>query len=169
MPTGCSAYFNNNDGAKINKKAGSAKLPAIFLVDGIPPGHLLDILIPLGVVALGGILLAEHRHTVHLLVGHRKVAVLHRPGLIGAPDRGIAVLHDGLVEGLFPLLISILGSMGEEEVAGIVEDVVLRCSLFSRFQTQSYDDDRLFTTILQFFDPSLCDKRHDSATVVFYP
>jgi hypothetical protein len=53
VPTGCSAYFNNNDGAKINKKAGSAKLPAIFLVDGIPPGHLLDILIPLGVVALG--------------------------------------------------------------------------------------------------------------------
>jgi hypothetical protein len=34
---------------------------------------------------------------------------------------------------------------------------------------QRYSDFRLFTTILQFFDPSLCDKRHDSATVVFYP
>ena len=95
------------------------------LVHFLPPSHLLDVLIILGVVSLGRILLDEHRHTVHLLVGHRKVAVLHGPRLIGAPDGCIAVLYDGLVEGMFPLLISILGSMGEEEVAGIVEDVVL--------------------------------------------
>jgi len=76
VPTRCSAYLNNNDGAKINKKAGSAKLPADFLVDGVPPGHLLDILIIFGVVSLGRILPDEHRHTVHLRVGHREVAVL---------------------------------------------------------------------------------------------
>ena len=34
---------------------------------------------------------------------------------------------------------------------------------------QSYGDFRLFTTFLLFFTPSLCDKRHYSATVIFYP
>ena len=51
--------------------------------------------------------------------------ILHAPWLISSPSRCIAVIYDGLVEHLLPLLIYILRGVGEEEITGVVEDVVL--------------------------------------------
>ena len=53
---------------------------------------------------------------MHLLVGHCEVAILHAPWLISSPSRCIAVIYDGLVEHLLPLLIYILRGVGEEEI-----------------------------------------------------
>ena len=66
-----------------------------------------------------------HRDAVLALGGYGEVVAVERvPLLVGLPLGGDGLLDDGLVEGRLPLLVVSLRSLGAQEVAGVVEDVV---------------------------------------------
>lgn len=102
---------------------------------GLIPLHLLDVLVVLGIVfavLCVGILRNIHAYSVVLICGHFEVAVDVAPRHAGPPLFGKTLLDNDLIQCLLPLLIVVLRQLCAEEVASIVEEVVLLVELCAR-------------------------------------
>ena len=90
------------------------------------PREFSDFLVEVGIVAFGGVLRHKHTDTVVIVLRHGEVGIEHRPYFVRLPPCGHCLADDSPIERLLPLPVVALGCMVTEEVAGIVEDVILR-------------------------------------------